>query len=539
MLKDFVAFFQKKYWWRIDAFVFSCLFSLWILAGYNFAFWEKFYLLKPHMLFFISGGIVLFLLAVAGCQILMFKYTLRFWSFFFCFFNGIIFYFMDTYHIPFDKIMLLNVLETDPNEVKEIFNFALLGYLLFFFVFPVVLIFKTKIMYKPLGKEIFRRFLFVLFVCVFLGVLVLESYKTTAQFMRNNRSLRYLLVPANYIGAVISVTKIKYRSMQRETIRIGDDASLTRYWHDKSKKNLLVLVVGETARAANFSLNGYARKTDEKLLKHRDNLLNFTQTFSCGTSTAVSLPCMFSSQGRRDFDEGESAYRENLLDVIQKVGYKVLWRENNTGCKGICKRVETEDMCSSGACFDEVLLQNFGEKVRSYHQDMVVVLHQMGSHGPTYYRRYPKQSKIFEPVCNTERLDNCSREEIVNVYDNTIAYTAQNLDHLILELKRLSSEYNVMMVYISDHGESLGENNIYLHAAPYLIAPKEQKHVPFLVWADDDTIRNLKLNWSCMQRKQNDLLSHDHLFHSVLGILGIQTDVYDKSLDIWNGCRIK
>ena len=357
--------------------------------------------------------------------------------------------------------------------------------------------------------------------------------------MRNNKPIKYLLVPVNYVGAVISVSKKMLKSRHHELVKIGEDASLQPYWKNNGKPNLFVFVVGETARAANFSVNGYNIKTNQPLEAFEADLLSFKNVYSCGTSTAISLPCMFSARGRGDFDKSESTYTENLLDVVQRAGYKVWWRGNVTGCKGICSRVETQMLCDKDTCFDEILNQGLRERVLKENKDMFVVLHQLGSHGPTYYKRYPKSAEKFKPYCATERLDKCSQEEIMNVYDNTIYYTSQNLADLIIQLQALQDKYNTFMLYVSDHGESLGENNIYLHAAPYMVAPKEQIHVPMLVWFDDEFANKFHLDRKCLKTKLENEYSHDNLFHSFLGLMGIKTSAYNADLDIFIQCQQK
>ena len=228
------------------------------------------------------------------------------------------------------------------------------------------------------------------------------------------------------------------------------------YWNNH-KPLLLVIVIGETARAQNFSLGGYPRDTNRDLEPWRNQLLYFGDTSACGTSTAVSLPCIFSAQRRRTFKPGSEAYTENLLDVFQRVGYRVLWRENNSGCKNNCDRVKTETFCSNYACKDEILLKDFIPTVKSLPGNTVIVLHQQGSHGPAYHRRYPDHFKRYTPVCTTADLSRCLQNEIINAYDNSIAYTSYVLAQTISLLSRLSADYNTLMLFVSDHGESLGE----------------------------------------------------------------------------------
>ena len=355
--------------------------------------------------------------------------------------------------------------------------------------------------------------------------------------MRNNRPLKYSLIPVNYFGAVVSLVKIKLTEVKGPLEVVADDAFLIRYWENPNKKNLVVMVVGETARAQNWGLNGYEVDTTAPLNPYKNEIFNFTDVKACGTSTEISLPCMFALEGQHDFNRWKAKRRENLLDVAKAVGYEVLWRNNNSGCKGICARVETETPCQTSNCYDDILNENLAERLMSSPRDRLVVLHQKGSHGPTYYLRYPKSAEIYKPACKTERLDKCSDEEIVNVYNNTIHYTAQNLANLIEQLRALSDVYNVTIIYMSDHGESLGENGIYLHAAPYRFAPEGQVKVPFMIWMDNQTAENLKIDRACMMQYLNRPYSHDNLFHTALGVLGISTAVYKPELDVLEDCR--
>lgn len=531
---------KNKYWWTLSSPQFNLIFTLWTLIVYNHLFWKKYAELVPGGNFGFWGIVCLILLLNAGCTILMFKYTSKFLAVLMVMINACAFYFMDTYKIAIDKIMLLNLLETDINEARETFSYSLLWYVLSVGVVPSVFIVKTQIVYADFCRELLRRFLIVLISLLVVAGVVFGGYKTTAQFMRNNRPIKYLLVPINYYGAVISLAKIKLKEHKGPVLKIAEDARLDRYWKDKSKKNLVVWVAGETARKANWGLSGYEVDNTSALNQYGENLLNFTQVTSCGTSTSISLPCMFDSRDRRHFDLWDAGKSENILDVAAKSGYKVWWRDNNSGCKGICARVETEDSCVGKAnCYDEVLVNGLSRRIAAEDKDMLVVLHQKGSHGPTYYLRYPEEKERYKPSCKTERLDKCSRDEIVNVYDNTISYTAENLAAVIEEMKNLAKDYNLVLIYASDHGESLGENGIYLHAAPYIIAPKGQVEIPMVVWMNNQTAENLGIDLKCMQKMQDNELSHDNLFHTVLGLLGIRTKVYDPQLDFIAACRMK
>lgn len=534
-----LTLFTKNFWWQIKSYQFNAVFSLFTLFVYNKIFFEKLWQIYPSLLFVSMLTLVVFLLLNVACALLFWPKTTKFLAILFTVLNTAVFYFMYVYHVAIDKVMLMNVLETDSQEVVALLNWDMLLMFLVLAVLPSILIYKTKIVYSAPKKMILQKIALILGVLFIVAAIVGAGYKETAQFLRNNKPIKYLLVPVNYVGAVVSLTKKKLRSRPKELVKIAEDASLKPYWQNNGKPNLFVFVVGETARAANFSFNGYNKPTNAPLEPFSSNLLNYKNVYSCGTSTAISLPCIFAMDGRKKFDKYEASYTENLLDVVQKAGYKVLWRGNVTGCKGICERVETQMLCQNDTCFDNILNDGLSERVLNENKDMFVVLHQLGSHGPTYYKRYPKSAEKFKPYCATERLDTCSREEIMNVYDNTIYYTSQNLADLIKQLESIQDKYNTFMLYVSDHGESLGENNIYLHAAPYMVAPKEQIHVPMLIWFDDEFANKFHIDRKCLKTKLKNEYSHDNLFHSFLGLMGIKTSAYKAELDIFNQCQQK
>ena len=528
---------KQKYWFSVSPFVFNLVYAAAVLLMYNPLFFRKFYEVSPSGMFFVGGLLCIFLLLNAAANILLFRPIAKFVAILLLMINSVVYYFMITYNISIDKVMLLNLLETDWNEAKETFSYSILAYAAFLGVLPSIVVYKTEILSRSWVSELCRRALTIVISLLVVAGLVFANFKTTAQFMRNNKPLKYSLIPVNYFGAVVSLVKIKLTEVKGPLEVVADDAFLIRYWENPNKKNLVVMVVGETARAQNWGLNGYEVDTTAPLNPYKNEIFNFTDVKACGTSTEISLPCMFALEGQHDFNRWKAKRRENLLDVAKAVGYEVLWRNNNSGCKGICARVETETPCQTSNCYDDILNENLAERLMSSPRDRLVVLHQKGSHGPTYYLRYPKSAEIYKPACKTERLDKCSDEEIVNVYNNTIHYTAQNLANLIEQLRALSDVYNVTIIYMSDHGESLGENGIYLHAAPYRFAPEGQVKVPFMIWMDNQTAENLKIDRACMMQYLNRPYSHDNLFHTALGVLGISTAVYKPELDVLGACR--
>jgi len=220
-----------------------------------------------------------------------------------------------------------------------------------------------------------------------------------------------------------------------------------------------------------------------------------------------------------------------------------LWRDNNSCSKGIADLVRFDDLtnekdpvfCSSGECYDEILLRDVGEMLSSNAGEMLIVLHQKGSHGPSYYKRSPKNFKQFLPECSQDDVQECDQQSIINAYDNTIVYTDYVLGKVIDLLKAQS--YATAMLYTSDHGQSLGENNIYLHGLPYAIAPRQQKHVPMIFWASSSYLREKNIDQDLLRKHRIDRLNHDYLFHSLLGLFSVTTDAYRPELDLFQSAR--
>jgi lipid A ethanolaminephosphotransferase len=303
----------------------------------------------------------------------------------------------------------------------------------------------------------------------------------------------------------------------------------------------MVLVVGETARAQQFAFNGYRRDTNPRLATR--GVINFENAQACGTSTAQSLPCIFSNLVRKNYNRHKAGRQENLLDILQRVGIKVLWLDNDSGSKGVADRVAYEDLskqtdsglCASGNCFDEVLLRDLDQRLAKTSEDMLIVLHMKGSHGPSYYKRTPPDFKVFAPECTMDNIQDCSRETIVNAYDNTIIYT----DYFLAELVDLlrARNFATAMLFVSDHGESLGENGLYLHGLPYALAPEEQTHVPLIFWASERFVRQKTLNIETLKDHRGAPYSHDHIFHSILGSFNVRSETYRPDFDIFAACR--
>jgi lipid A ethanolaminephosphotransferase len=366
-------------------------------------------------------------------------------------------------------------------------------------------------------------------------MVILSLSNFYSSFFREHKPLRFYANPSYYLYSSIKYVNSFFKSSLTALKPIGIDANIPPT--DEHRK-LIVFVVGETARADHFSLNGYDKKTNPYLEK--EDVISFKNVWACGTSTAHSVPCMFSIFGRADFSKSKAQATENALDVLQRAGVNVIWLDNNSSSKGVADRIPFQDYKTPGnnpdcdiECRDTGMLSNLQFYIDQHPTgDIFIVLHQMGSHGPAYYKRYPKQFEQFTPTCNTNQLEQCSQEEINNTYDNTLLYTDYFLSKTIKLLNNNSEQFEAALFYISDHGESLGENNLYLHGLPYFIAPDTQKHVPMIMWFSESIKK--EVNFSQLKLQSSKRLSHDNVFHTILGLMEIQSTVYDKKMDIIN-----
>lgn len=487
----------------------------------------------------LLGVVVLSLLMIFNilCSLLSFKPVHKPFLVVLICLAAIVSYFMSSYGVVIHKQMITNLLETDVREASEQLTWPLFRHFFLLGALPSFLLLLTKISYRPWRREVLVRSGVILVSTVMLAAMVLINFKEFVLFGRENKELRMYINPTYPIYSLVKTLK---KSSQNTQVKvIGADA---RKPVDISK-SAVIMVVGETARAEQFSLNGYTRMTNPQL-STRD-VVNFTDVQSCGTDTAESLPCMFFHQGKSNYSRNKAQTYENLLDVLQRAGVQVIWRDNNSGSKGVADRVKYENMndikdealCSTGECYDEILLKDLDKLLAQNRGDMIIVLHQKGSHGPSYYKRSPKDSELFLPECTKDNVQDCDRQSIINAYDNTIVYTDYVLGKLIDLLR--TQQYATAMLYVSDHGESLGENNIYLHGLPYAIAPEQQTQVPMIFWASSSFLQEKTLDAERLKQHRTDRFSHDNLFHSLLGLFDVSTELYRPELDIFHPSRQK
>ncbi|MGB7286186.1 MAG: phosphoethanolamine--lipid A transferase [Salaquimonas sp.] len=531
----------------LSRFTLVVLISLYILGLCNFTFWKKAWdYSDQNTLFLIGAAAALFFALNAIIGSFAYKYMIKPVSILLILIAGTSAYFSDTFGTIIDKEMIDNTLSTNTGEAGELLTSGLILHLLVFVLLPILAIFWVRIDFAAFKKTYFQNVAFVTGCIIAAAALVLPNYVNYVSIVRNHRDLAKSLTPSQPISAMIKYTRTQVASADMPLTKIGNDAILdTEEDGQKRRPKFTVMVLGETARAQSFSLNGYERETNPELKKR--SIYNFSNASSCGTATAVSVPCMFSKFGRENYLKSEASHTENVLDIIAKTEVQIAWFDNNSNSKGQADRIpyfavkdlKDNPYCDDDGCYDEILLSKMKEYVDTLdpNKDIMIVLHQLGSHGPSYYKRSPAQYKKFLPECATAEISNCSREEILNSYDNTILYTDTVLAQIIDYLQSKTDQFNTAMLYMSDHGESTGENGIYLHGLPYFIAPEYQTKVPLIFWLSDEFQVQEEIDPACMADISGTELSQDNLFHTLLELAEVDTADYNPKLDIFEICH--
>ncbi|CAA0119655.1 phosphoethanolamine transferase [Zhongshania aliphaticivorans] len=439
-------------------------------------------------------------------------------------------YFSDTFGTVIDTEMLRNVLETNAAESADLLNMPLLARLLLLGLVPSLLVWRHCERNAGFVRSAVRNGLTAVIALGIAAASIASFSSQYASFFREHKQVRYYISPAYPIYSAFNFAASFMPSGPTLPFQVLQ-AQANIFEEQEAHSELIILVVGETARADHFSLNGYERETNPELSR-LDHLISYSDIQSCGTATAISVPCMFSYSRHDNFDLKSARNTENGLDLLQSAGVNVLWRDNNSNSKGVADRVEFESfrsparnpICDS-ECRDIGMLEGLQEYVDGHSGDTLIVLHQMGSHGPAYFERYPKEFEQFTPACQSAELSECTQQEVINAYDNTILYTDYFLSQVIRFLQANSGHYETSMFYVSDHGESLGESGIYLHGMPYGFAPKAQTHVPVLAWVGES---------SDIDYEQSKLLkdipnTHDAVFDTLMTVFEVTTDLLPTS----------
>jgi lipid A ethanolaminephosphotransferase len=533
------------------------LIALWLAGPGNLPLWQRILALDDplaHRLALLAGlGLVVASASAALLSLLAWPRIFRPAATLLVLVAAFNSHFMWQYGAVIDPTMLANVIHTDAREVRDLLSLRLLGTVLLVAGPPLWWLWRRPIAARPWWSQTGRNLAGVVSGLLLVVCVGLLSYQGLASLMRNQKSVRYMINPLNSVYAAGRVAADQLPQQVRALAPVGEDAALGAGYATQPRPPLLMLVVGETARAQNWGLNGYARDTTPALRRwqQQGELVNFPRVSACGTSTQVSLPCMFSPLTRAQGGD-KTPSQENLLDVLQRAGLAVLWIDNQSGCKGVCERVpnastsglQLPGLCDLGECFDEAMLSGLDARIAALDpvrraRGVVLVLHQMGSHGPAYSKRTPAERKPFQPECTSNTLSACTPEQLVNAYDNTIAYTDHFLDQSLqwLQQQAKAGHYDTGLVYVSDHGESLGEGGLYLHGVPYAFAPEQQTHVPMVAWLSPGLQQRSGVRTDCLRQQAEKPLSHDHLFHSVLGLMEVKTQAREASLDATAPCR--
>ena len=531
---------------------FSLLNALWLACALNICFYKRIKELTPYSGFqsyFFIGATILVVVAAYNIvmQIFQWRLSAKPWAFFFIFVGGMSAYSISNLGVVITSDQVQNLMQTDSHEAFDLMSTQFFLWFLGMIFLPAVIISKINIKTERLHKQVFMKSMHILGSLGLIFISLFVFYVDYAAIFREHRDLKAMLSPQNAISASYSYYKKKAPQENLPLIHYGEDAHQTKNVTQSDLPKLMLLVVGETARAESISLNGYQRNTNPELSKQ--NLINFSQVSSCGTATAVSVPCMFSGMPKAQYDEQLASHREGLLDIAQRAGYKVTWIDNNSGCKGVCNRVEQypiseslkQKWCKNGKeCHDEILIDAFQDYLKHIpkndHQPRLIVLHQMGSHGPAYYERTTAQYQPFKPTCDTNAIQGCSTQSLVNSYDNSIVYTDHVLSQLIDSLKSVS-EFQTGFWYLSDHGESTGEHGLYLHGAPYALAPTQQTHIPMFLWFSSNWQQKQPEQILCLNQQKNHKLSQDHLFPTLLSLLDIQSTVIQPQNNMLALCQ--
>lgn len=549
MLKKYVNFFKRH---PIDLSAFIGIIAIYQATYLNSTYYarvvEKLSIKDPQdIFFFCSMPFAIFSVIFILLNLFIFPKLIKLIASILIVISVPVNYFMSTYHVMIDLNILQSALDTDYAESLALITPSLLITFLFFAIFPVFIVVLLPI--KPIKNPFYfllRRLFSIITAMVILIFIAFVFYKNYATFMRNNFNIIKYITPSNYITALYKQYDY-YKYKKLPFIELGNDAYQQMPSHSNKQKNVMILIIGETARAQNFSLGSYTKTTNSLLAKQ--SIIYFKNTTSCGTVTAYSLPCMFSRMSKAEFDLKRASKQSNILDILQKTGINILWIDNDGGCKGVCERINTIHMtdqiqkdpalCQHSNCYDEILLQELPQILNKIEKDTLIILHTVGSHGPAYYQRYPQKYRKFTPTCDTNEINRCSKDALINTYDNTIVYTDAIINQSIDLLKQYDNRFNTLLMYISDHGESLGENNIYLHGMPYSIAPIEQTHIPLILWLSEQYKKQHYIDQDCLVLNANEKdFSHDNLFHTLLGIFNVNTKEYQSLLDILGHCEI-
>ena len=523
----------------VAALPYSLAVTAFIMVFDNATFWQRGWEVFDGNLRQLAGwGLAVSMLTLLTLTLFGFRWLLRPMAAVLLMLAAVTSYYMDSLGIIIDREMIQNAMLTTVTESKHLITFDFLIHVAIWGLLPAAAALWVKVRPTHFFGNLWRWALTIIVtLAVFTGALF-SDFKAYSAVARERKEVLSSYQPGAAIGGAARYAKMMLKAKDVTVAPLGRDAKKGPLISALAKPVLTVVFVGETARAQNFGLNGYARPTTPELA--RRDVINFTDVTSCGTSTAVSVPCMMSNLTQDGYSYDRSIRQENLIDVLHHADVDVLWWDNNTGDQGTASRiVEPRRMtamddpaaCAEGECTDAVFLNPLKNALPKITRDTVIFLHMIGSHGPSYYLRYPKAAEHFTPACQTPEFADCTTEEIVNAYDNSIRFTDQVIAQTI-DLLAAQSDVVPAVLFLSDHGESLGEDGLYLHAAPYFMAPETQTTVPMVMWLPDSYRHAFNVDRPCLDAKATQPQSQDIVFHTVLGLMDIQTEARDPSLDL-------
>jgi lipid A ethanolaminephosphotransferase len=515
-----------------------------IMAFDNATFWVRGYdIFDGHLRQLGVFGLAIWALTFLTLMFFGFRWLFKPMAIFLLILSSVTSYYMDALGIVIDREMIQNAMLTTVTESKHLITFNFITHVLIWGVLPSIAVLWMRLRPSRFFANLWRWALtIVVTLAIFVGAL-LSDFKAYSAVLRERKELVASYQPGAAIGGAARYAKMMLKARDVVVAPLGRDATKGPLITAAAKPVLTVVFVGETARAQNFSLNGYDRPTNPELSKRP--ITNFTDVSSCGTSTAVSVPCMMSNLTRDGYSYDRSIRVENVMDVLDHAGVDVIWWDNNTGDQGTAARrknvrrmtaADAPEACATGECTDAVFFEPLKKALPEIKNDTVLFIHMIGSHGPSYYLRYPPEFSVFEPACKTAEFAKCTTDEIVNAYDNTIHFT----DHVIATtIDMLAAQNSVIpaVYFVSDHGESLGEDGLYLHAAPYFMAPETQTTVPMVMWLSQPYQQALGVTQDCLTGLAAQPISHDNLFHTLLGLMDIQTEARQAELDLTATCR--
>ena len=510
---------QKKVFTSpISLFTFSCIISLGTLLLYNIPFFNyvaensneraggKMLLLASLVVIMLVLNFMLTYLAIY-CLRIVGRILLAIFSII----NATAMYFILTYNVMIDATTIENVFNTRYSEASGFFSWSLWLFILLCGVVPALYCLLQPVVVGKVKK------LGICCGCSLAVILVvgLLNISQTLWISQHDTELGGLLQPWSYVANTCRVISFS-QDEQAEEIKLPD-GKIT-----DNEKAVVVLVIGESARKANFQLYGYQRDTNPLLSKQKD--LKVYEATSCATYTTAGSKAILEPKNT------DKLY-ELLPNYAFRMGVDVAWRTSNWGEPPIHidEYVADTDLADQypdvDKNYDGILFAGLRERIESSPKSKVlIILHTSTSHGPKYADKYPKEFEVFKPVAKNVEEGEKNIATLVNAYDNTIRYTDYLLDNLINTLRDMT-EWKSAMIFISDHGESLGENKIFMHGLPMKLAPKVQYEIPFLIWTSKD-FRDYK-------SELPEVLEQHYVFHSVLNLLSIESPAYDKDHDVF------